>query len=219
MKITDLKQQKKKLGRFNVFIDGNFAFGISADLRFEKKLEIGQEISEKEVQDLIPQDQIERLLNKALRFLSFRPRSEKELRDHLRRKGRLKEIKGDAEKDQYEKSIEVVLVKLKQMKQLDDREFTRWWIEQREKFKPRGKNLLRLELLAKGIAKETIDELLIDNTEEQFELAQKAAAKKVKYYKKLSEEEFKTKMGQFLVRRGFDWNTVKKVVDTPFDKR
>ena len=221
MKITDLEQQKKKLDRFNVFIDGNFAFGVSADLRFEKKLEVGQNLSEKQLAELINLDQAERLLAKSLRFLSFRPRSEREIRDHLLRKGKLKDIKGDDEKAQYERSVETVIKKLENLGQIDDYEFTKWWVEQRMRFKQSGTHLLKAELASKGVSKDTIDEVLSANiNRESYEdLALTAALKKESSYRRLSKEDFKIRLSQFLARRGFDWNTIKKVVDSLIDKR
>src|SRR3972149_11751663 len=99
MKITDIAAQKKR-ERFNIFLDGEFAFGVSAELRFTKKLEVGQNLTQKEVESIVEADQTERLFNKALRFLSYRPRSEKEVRDDLLRKGRLK----DTDKSEAERS-------------------------------------------------------------------------------------------------------------------
>ena len=122
-KITDITPQKKNNKRLNVYINGDFAFGISAQLKFEKRIEIGQEINNQKTQDLILSDQIERLQDKALKFLAFRPRSEREMKDHLFRKGKLKEIKSDIEKSQYEISIQEVIKKLKRIGQIDDREF------------------------------------------------------------------------------------------------
>ena len=119
-KITDIKQQQKDPNRFNVFIDGKFAFGISAEIRFVKKLEVGQRVSEKQNENLITADQTERLLNKALKFLSFRPRSEKEIRDYLLRKGKLKEVKSEVEIKQYEVSVEEVIKRLKKLEQIND---------------------------------------------------------------------------------------------------
>lgn len=218
-KITDINPQKKNSKRLNVYINGDFAFGISAQLRFEKRVEIGQEINSQRTQDLILLDQIERLQDKALKFLSFRPRSEKEMKDHLLRKGKLKEIKSDIEKAQYEISIQEAIKKLKRIGQIDDSEFSKWWVEQRYNFSPRGENLLKAELRSKGIENNLIDELLQNDTEIQVQLATKAAEKKIRLYKKLEEKEFKDKMGQFLARRGFSWTIIKQVVDSLSKKR
>lgn len=215
-KITDISQQKNNPKRVNIFLDGEFAFGISFDLRYGKKLEIGKNISEKQIQLIIRLDQIERLFNKALKFLSYRPRSEKEIRDYLLRKGRLIGIeKSEEEKEQYEKSVNLVIKKLKGIGQIDDNEFANWWVEQRKKFRMRGNRVIKMELLQKGVDKELIDEKLNrENKDEDLILAEKVALKKVASYKRLDKNEFRIKMGQFLARRGFEWGVIKKVVDT-----
>ena len=213
-KITDIKQQQKNPNRLNVYMDGQFAFGVSVEIRFEKKLEIDQELSEKQIEDLVSADQTDRLLNKVLKFLSFRPRSEREIREHLLRKGKLKEVKSEAERKQYEGSVENVASRLKKLGQIDDQKFASWWVDQRARFKPRGPNVLRSELFSKGIAKEIVDEQVRFNEENQFELALAAAKKKVDSYRKLDTQDFRVKLSQFLARRGFGWAIIKKVVDT-----
>lgn len=215
-KITDITLQKKDSRRLNIFLDEEFAFGISAEIRFEKKIEIGQDLTGKQIVNFIELDQVERLLNKALKFLSFRPRSEKEIREYLLRKGKLKDVhKSDAEKYQYEKSVEKVINKLKRLSQINDKEFAKWWVEQREKFKPRGERLVKAELFQKGIDRDIIDEVIEKGEESnEEELAKRAALKKANSYRRYDSNDFRNKMGQFLARRGFGWNVIKKVVDT-----
>lgn len=218
-KITDIRPQKKNNKRLSIYVDGDFVFGISSRLRFEKRLEIGQKITAGRIQDMIIADQTERLENKSLKFLSFRPRSEKEIRNHLLRKGKLQEIKSETEKSQYESSIEEVIKKLKKIRQIDDLEFSKWWLEQRYNFNPRGVAVLKAELRFKGIETNIIDELLQNDTEFQVQLATKAAEKKIKLYQRFDDREFRDKMGQFLARRGFGWTIVKQAVDTVSKKR
>ncbi len=215
-KITDIVPQKKNPKRVNIFLDEEFAFGISTEILFEKRIEVGQTLTEKQIANFIELDQVERLLNKALNFLSFRPRSEKEIREHLLRKGKLKDIhKSDSEKYQYEKSVEKVINKLKRLSQINDKEFAKWWVEQRGKFKPRGERLVKVELFQKGIDRDIIDEVIEKDEESNEEdLAERAALKKANSYRKYDSNDFRNKMGQFLARRGFGWNVIKKVVDT-----
>jgi len=214
VKITDVSPQKKKSQRFNIFVDGEFAFGISAELVFERKVKVGAEISEKQMGDLIAADQVERLLNKVLNFLSFRPRSEREVRNHLIRKGKLAEVKSDQEKIQHTQSVDKVINKLKKLNQINDDEFAIWWVRQRRDFRPVSDVFMKRELLAKGIDKEIIDKHLTKDPEFQTEIALKAAQKKIKSYRNLEKREVKTKLSQFLARRGFEWELVKKTVDT-----
>lgn len=148
----------------------------------------------------------EKKYNKTLRFLSFRPRSKKEIIDFLRRpRGRKKNRLDD-------ETIQKILNKLKNQGLVDDREFARWWIEQRTGLKPRGWRVIKMELKQKGISDELITnyKLLITN---EVELAKKALEKKVSSYRYLPRQEAYRKLSQFLARRGFDWETIKKAVD------
>ena len=220
-KITDISAQKKNPSRVNVYLNEEFAFGISTETRVTQKLKVGQLLSENKLKNIVEIDQVERLVMKAFRFLSYRPRSEKEIRDYLLWKGKLKDLdKSDAEKSQYEKSVEKTLQKLKKINQINDQEFANWLVEQRKKFRPRGSRLIKIELLQKGIDRDLIDQILDGVvTDDEFDLALKSAQKKALRYKNLSNKEFKIKMGQYIARRGFDWNIVKKTVDTLIKKR
>lgn len=123
---------------------------------------------------------------KVLHFLSFRPRSEKEIRDYLTKK--------KVDPDSF-------ITRLKHLKLLDDREFVQWLLDQRASFKPKGKKALRQELFQKGIARELVDELLADVDEI-------AEAEKILVKKKLPPD----KMTAYLARRGFSWSTIKTVL-------
>ena len=109
---------------------------------------------------------------------------------------------------------------MKKINQINDQEFDNWLVEQRKKFRPRGSRLIKIELLQKGIDRDLIDQILNGVvTEDELDLALKSAQKKALRYKNLSNKEFKIKMGQYIARRGFDWNIVIKTVDTLIKKR
>jgi regulatory protein len=217
MRITEIIPQKKTKDRVNIYVDGKFAFAVSLESRVVNKLEPGQEISQEKIDQLIYQDQIERLTNGALRFLSFRPRSEKEIRSYLLQKLKLAD-KGEEEKKNFEKSINAVVEKLKNLKQVDDFEFAQWWVDQRTRFKSLSPRVIKAELFAKGIDKNTIEEMLVQDLESEEKSALKAAGKKVKSWSKLEKQEFREKMSAFLARKGFAWETIKKVVDSMLEK-
>lgn len=216
--ITAIQPQKKDPTRVNIFLDGQFAFGVSRESQIVNKLKINENLSQDQIQKLIFQDQVERLYNKAIKFLSYRPRSEKEIRDNLLQK-LYKTDKGDEEKKNFGTSIDDVIEKLKKVGQVNDQEFTTWWVEQRTGFKKLSPRVIKGELWKKGIAKEMIDETLAENSVDPYQLAFEAATKKVSSYKRLQSEEFKIKMGRFLGSRGFNWDVIKKVVDTLVQSR
>ncbi len=157
-------------------------------------------------------DLYQSLLDASFHFISFRPRSEKEIRDFLTKKVHGKSVDNG-------KRIEQVLERLRELEYLDDAKFIRWWVEQRSTYKPKGRRLLEQELLNKGIDKSLIVEYL--NTllttsptggEKEFmneiDLAKKALEKKLKLWEKLPRLAFKQKVYAFLSRRGFSWDTI-----------
>ena len=140
----------------------------------------------------------------SLRYLSYRPRSEKEIRDYLMRKKSSPEI------------IEHVISKLNDHKFLDDGEFARMWIESRNRSKPRSQRLLRLELKRKGIADEILESGIRNQElrgETDLELAKKIVSKKISKLRNMDKQDIYKKLGGMLARRGFSWDTIKQAVD------
>jgi len=206
MLITDISPQTKDSHRENIFLDGSFGFGVSSELRFKHQLKPGQEISELKVKEIVFEDQIGKLFFSAQNFLSFRPRSEYEVRTHLKRK---------LEKGEFvdpEKLLTTVIDKLRKLDLVNDEAFARWWLEQRQKFRPRGERILRSELHQKRIPRDIIDEIFQAYQLPEHEI-DKVAAKKLNSYSRLPEAQFRRKMSEYLVRKGYEWDDVKGVVD------
>jgi regulatory protein len=216
-RITDIQPQKKNPKRVNISLDGKFAFGISLESKIIDRLKVGELLTPQRIQKLIFDDQVDRLYEKAIKFLSFRPRSEREIRSSLIQKLRLSD-KGEEEKKNFETSVEEVINKLKKLGQVNDYEFALWWQEQRTRFKKTSPRIIKAELFKKGVVKETIEDVLAKSEVDPFQLASEAAKKKLIKFKNLNPKEFREKMGRFLASRGFDWEVVKKVVDTYIQK-
>jgi len=197
--ITQIKPQKNQK-RFNIYLDGKFAFALSAEALIKAGLKVNQKISQKKAVRLNEQDNKDKLYEKVLRFLSYRPRSEKEIRDYLKKK------------NASQKTSKAIIKKLKKLELIDDRSFALWWIQQRSSFRPRGRRALWFELKQKGIDQEIIKDSLFSDKKELV-LAKKAAQKKAKFLKNLESLAFRQKMTGFLARRGFDWETIKKVLE------
>ncbi len=149
-------------------------------------------------------DHYEKYFNSAVHFLSFRPRSEKEVRDNL--------VKKKAPDEVIEKIISV----LKKNKFLDDHEFARLWVRSRATYKQRSKLVISMELKQKGIAKDIIDEALEGDEEtsvSDIDQAKAIVEKKIGKYKGLPRQEIYQKLGGLLGRRGFSWDIIKKAID------
>lgn len=137
-------------------------------------------------------------INAALRYLSYRPRSEKEIELRLSRRGF------------DDSSIEGVLQNLKEQLIVDDRAFARFWRQNRESFSPRSRTLLKRELKEKGIAADIIDEELEEFDDEWS--AYMAAQKKMKAFALLDCRDFRHRLGAFLRRRGFGYTITNHTV-------
>ncbi|HBB76530.1 MAG: hypothetical protein A2186_00725 [Candidatus Levybacteria bacterium RIFOXYA1_FULL_41_10] len=144
----------------------------------------------------------ERYHDLALRFLSYRPRSEKEVIDYLKKK-RI-----------HESIIDRIIKSLKEKKFLNDIEFAEWWIEQRTGNRPKSFRIIKMELRNKGIGRDIVDglsEKVDKNLDEKSAL--KLLDKHIKRFEKLSTKEVYRKLFQLLARRGFDFDLIKKVID------
>ncbi len=195
--VTDLTAQKRDRDRVNVFLDGQFSFGLAASVAAE--LRVGQQLSEADIEELKSRELFEKVKQNALGLVSLRPRSEYEVRSHLRRKS-------------YEEgAVDHAVAYLERFDLLNDVAFANYWVEQRETFRPRSRFALSQELRQKGISRDVIEAAL----EEVDEMAgaRRAAEKKTHRWAGLPEHEYKKKMAGFLQRRGYSYEVIKEVLE------
>lgn len=205
-KITAISPQKKKSSRFNIFLDEKFAFGIEGETLLSNNLKVGKILQEEDIAKILKKEQGAKLLDLATNFLSFRPRSEKEVRDYLIKKISTREnIKFSQARESP--LVDQVISKLKKYKYLNDLEFAKWLVASRTTSRPKGHTLIKLELRKKGISQEIID---LIPTVDQTVLAKIAVEKKIPRWQNLPVLEFKKKFYQYLASRGFDFDTIGK---------
>jgi regulatory protein len=196
-KITGLVVQKKNKERVNVYIDDEFAFGLAMIEAI--KLRKGQELSEEEIARLKALDEIEVAQEKALNFLSFRPRSADEVRRSLREKGYLDPV------------IDQVMERLERSGLVNDEDFARFWVDNREQFKPKSGRGLRYELRQKGVTDDAIESALEGIDEEDS--AYRAASTRAKRIPHDNKQAFAKRLGDYLARRGFPYSVVREVTE------
>lgn len=208
--ISEITKQKKR-ERFNIFLNGRFAFSVSNYSLLENKLTVGRVLDEEKITLIIAKEQIGNLTDLAVRFLSIRPRSEKEVKDYLAKKIAVKnEIKFS--EAQISPLISQVIKKLKRYKYINDKDFAAWLLNSRLKSSsPRSLRLIKAELTIKGISPEIV-EIVSQKTPNESEQARKALSKKIKRWDKLEALEFKKKAYSYLLSRGFDFDSVRDAV-------
>jgi len=187
--ITALNAQKRNPQRINIYLDGEFAFGLTRIVA--AWLEVGQVLSDEKIAQLQAEDAQEVAYQRALNLLSYRPRSTAEIRQNLSRHG------------VDEKCMDQVLGRLERSGLVNDAQFARLWVENRSEFRPRSQRALSYELRQRGVAAQDIEDALqsLDNQG----LACQAALKHARRLKDLEWQDFRKKMYAFLARRGFNY--------------
>ena len=197
--ITAIKVQKRNHQRVSIYLDGEYAFGLS---RFVAGwLAPGRKLTEAEIEKLQKEDTYEIAFQKALQFINHRPRSIEETRRRLTEKGFESEV------------IEATLNRLVDKTLLNDLAFSQLWIENRNTFRPRSNRLLAYELRLKGVSDDVIAQALESFGGDQTDLAYEAGIKKAKQCQNETRLDFQKKVGGFLSRRGFHYGIVKPTVE------
>ncbi len=197
-KITALKTNKPTDKQVSMFLDGKFAISLDTEVAVKAGLKIDQELSTSQIEELVKNLGLARCLNAAYRYLTYRPRSEAEMKERLHRRG-------------FENSqIEIVINKLKEQNLLDDTAFAQFWKENREMFRPRSQRLTRLELRKKGVADTIIDEVTSESND--LDSAYRAALSKAQRLPHQDYEVFRRRLCDYLKRRGFDYSAINQTV-------
>lgn len=197
-RITAIRTGRKTGKRVNIFLDGRFAFSLGAEVALKQGLQVGQELSEDRMTALAETERYERCMSFASRFLSYRPRSEFELRERLHQR--------NFDQD----SIENIIARLKDQGFIDDVAFARFWKENRESFSPRSQWLTGLELRRKGVADNVISTVVKDT--DDSESAYQAAHSKAHRLPSTDYDTFRRRLGEFLKRRGFSYEVIRTTV-------
>ena len=191
--ITALTIQKRNKERVNLFLDGDYAFSLSLEVALGLKR--GQGLSQSEIAALQHEDEILRAYHHALRLLGYRPRSQVEIQRRLQQKGYAPVAVGAA------------LQRLIDRRYVDDEAFARYWLEQRQRNRPRGARAIGYELRQKGVDHDTINHVLHDVDEAASAWA--AIEGKLNRWQGLDEATFRKKALGFLSRRGFGYAVVR----------
>lgn len=208
--ITSLRFQKRDQERVNVYIEGEYAFALPA--LEAAKLRKGQFLSDEEIRALQTIDLEAKAFDRAIRYLGVRPRSEWEVRQNLQR------YRPRSGETLTEEQIDQVIERLQSREYLNDEEFARYWVGQRNQFKPRSPQALRYELRRKGVAAQIVDSIVEQETDPRSAALEAARSRAYRWYT-LDEAEFQKKMAALLQRRGFRWEIIRDVTQQIWQER
>src|SRR6266496_3105230 len=196
--ITAIEPQVRGGGkRANVFVDGRYAFSLTIELA--GSLRVGSSVDASTTARMLNEDQRARVYDAALRFLGARPRSEREIRTRLAKHQFAPEM------------VDGAIERLRRIGLVDDAAFAEYWVEQRQTHRPRGGRLLKQELRSKGVDLDTAAAAI--PPDDDADDAYRAAARKAHSLRALDERTFKQRLGAFLQRRGYGYETTRGVVN------
>lgn len=201
-KITKIERQSRRADRCSVYIDDEYAFGLTEEILLKRKLRLNQELSSQEIDSLLFEDERARARAKAFELLSYRDHSTKELSLKLSKRGFKKEI------------VELLVVEMQSQGYLDDESFAMLFARSRVVQKQVGRKELSHQLKQKGITETTLQKIL-DEIYEEFDekaLARQQAEKKIRSFQKDDPAKSKKSLIDFLYRKGFDWEVIEDVL-------
>ncbi|MCC5911683.1 MAG: RecX family transcriptional regulator [Clostridiaceae bacterium] len=201
--ITKIEQQKKNKHRYSLYINEEFAFGVSEDTLVKHQLRKGMELEEDFIENVLESEEKNKAISYGLNLLSYRMRSEKEVRDKMR------------EKEYGDDMIDVSIKYLLTNKYLDDLEFAKCFVKDKINFKKIGENRLKQELYYKGVNKDIIESVLEEllSEEDEYEKASALAQKKLETsYRKDDRNKQYQKLFGFLSRKGYPSNMISRIL-------
>lgn len=195
MKITKLTTQIKNTDRVNVFIDTKYMFSLTLNQILEQKLKVGVELNDADIKRLTKLSEDGKLRARALEWVMLRPRSSRELQQYLQKKGVEQVL------------IESILTDFAEKKYQNDEYFTKWWVENRTR-KLKSNIAIKAELMQKGIAHTTIEQVLGESSSQKDRLKELVLQKKELPKYKVDPIKFK----KYLLSKGFRYSEIEEVL-------
>lgn len=206
LEITDIQEQKKDVNRVSVFVDGEFRFGMFKSAVKRYGLHIGMKLSEEDYKKLLETIELDKAKYRALDYISYQNRSEKEIVNKLRTL------------EYSEFIIEQVIQFLKKYDYINDEDFARKFTEYNLNYKRKSMKRIQYDLYQKGISGIEIEELIPNKEKLEYENIE-YLLKKYKYNKEMDRKD-KEKLIRRILSKGFNYSNLKECmckIDESFD--
>lgn len=199
--ITDIRPQQRDETRVNIFIDGEFAFGLHIDLQLEHYLKKGDVLDDEKIALLLRQDETKKAIASALNLIAYRSRAAGELATKLREKGFSPE------------AVDAAVARMGELGYLDDRDFADRWVESRQSSRPRSARMLKQELRHKGVDREIIESAIEDAGIDEYADALELARKRTTTLADLDPAVRERRLTGYLARRGYGFDIIRRVLE------
>ncbi|MBR2968151.1 MAG: RecX family transcriptional regulator [Clostridia bacterium] len=174
--------------RLNIFLDGEFAFGVEYQTAVKFGLKVGKCLSQENVDDILTEEGNVSAFNRALKYAVKKTVSEKQMREYLKKYGYL------------DKAIDISIDKLKEYSYIGDDMFAKAYVSTYKNNK--GNKRIEMELKKAGVESEIIADALKHNDDSI------ACMQCIDKYKRTHKDVDKRKLAAYLVYRGFDYEDI-----------
>lgn len=223
VKITKIQQQKRIQDRYSIYVDEVYAFSVNEYQLIELRLHVGDEVTPDELNNFAIESQFGKAYERSLNYVMIRPRSEQEIKQYLKRtylypkqksyvdkNGQRHFIKQTVDKPQTLAMIERVMKRLDDRGYINDVAFAQAWVSSRQLHKKTSRRKLAQELYSKGIDQEIVATILQNCEDSEQDNLQSLVHKK----RKLVRYQDDTKLTQYLLRQGFNYDDIRTALDT-----
>ncbi len=208
MRITNVAPTQHDPERVSIFVDERFAFACHALVWLASGLHINAAITPAELDQLRAAEDRRALKDRALGLLANRPRGRAELQRRLAHGTK-------AHPPPPPDLVRAVLDELAQEGLVDDTAFAEYWVEQRDRFRPKGSRALRAELAQQGVARADVEAAVApDRDLERALAAGRPRALRLAQQPGMDARAFRDHLGPFLQRRGFGYSIAREAVAT-----
>lgn len=196
MLVSAITQQKKDETRYNIFIDGTYAFALPMQDILYFKLKEGREVPEETVEYIQNSLIYIKAQDTALHYIGYKMRTVQEIRRKL------------SEKEFSEEVIEKVVAFLEKYGYADDREYCRKYIREKLRMKPKSGYALKIELRQRGISARIVDEVMMETEMDEAGDAFHWLERKSRGQWPPADEKQKKKLYDFLLRKGYSYDII-----------
>lgn len=197
MKITAIKTQVKRAGRYSIFVDDKYCFSLSDTALLDAKLVTGQELTQKDIKDYKQLSDDDKLYGRALGFIAMRPRSRWEIQFYLERKKAPTPL------------IEQILNKLSIAGLIDDQKYARSFVNDRRLLRPTSRRKMTMELKKRRVSEEIIREAIGSEQDDETSALHEVVVRKRRQTKYQDD----TKLMQYLAGQGFGYSDIKAALE------
>lgn len=202
MKITAIKSQVKRAGRYSIFVDGKFAFGLSSDALLDSNITVGMEISAEQIGEFKKLSDDDKIYGNVLNYLAIRPRSRWEIETYLVRKGASPTL------------LNTILSKLSDIDLINDLKFAEALVRDRRMLRSSSRRKLILELRKRRVPDSAIQSAVGNEPDVETSALKDMIAKK----RKQTRYKDDLKLMQYLARQGFSYGDIKDALKSTVDE-